>query len=827
MKRILNIVMSLLVAGQVFAAATDNAFPTKVLVVLAQYSDVKFQDGNDVAAFTNFFNGANYSDGGATGSVQKYFSDQSYGKFVPQFEVVGPVTLAGTRASYGANDEYGDDVAADYMVAEACELAHAQGVNFAPYDVNGDGYVDAVIVVYAGPGETEKWPDYVYPQTSVLYDDLVIDNKIVSLYSCVPELKENKKRAGIGEMVYQFSHILGLPTLSDTDGGDEKTLGDWDVMDHGCYNNDGNTPAAYSAYERFYLGWVEPILLNEPMNVRLEDLNKAGACAIVTRSGQTNLLGNNPDPREFYILENRQQSGWDKYLPGHGLLLTKIDYVRSRWEGDEVNVLIKGKPSLLVDIVEADGKAPKYKASNPNNGYLGKPGDAYPTGATSKTMFSEKWWFDNVSEKGSVVTFLFNGGVEEGGCAVRFYVPSGTGKAAKSNATEEAPFAGVTLPSVTPNSGYEFLGWATRTNSKNPDAGQPGDKFYPMSDCSVYAVMKDNTRFWVEYDIKGVEIGDYFDFNGAYIKTNDIHDIAVSFGKKEGYSIPSATTCYVKVECGGKKLKDVAAFKNDSVFVSIPASELTGDVIITITNTRYQDAESGCADYEHVFADKCGIGTNDLGVYEWRVSMTNIEADTDFESARGAKFGSGTKAPKGVSFYTMETAGCGIKKVEVEASMGSGGDALLDVYVAGNFIGNTEELTQTSTTYTYQLDKPYSGSLEIAFTNTKGAIYIKRIAVFYDYLDPAQMEDIIPEPGIDEDDDPGEDPEQPEDPDDPEDPEDPDDPDDPDDPEQGIENIIANPDVTVRDIQGRIVEPTQPGLYIVSNGEKVYKVVIK
>ena len=754
MKRILSIIALVIIATLMLrgAVSTQN-FPTKVLVVLAEYSDIKLNDANGVAAYNDFFNGDNYTYGGATGSVQKYFSDQSYGKYVPQFDVVGPVTLSHSRSYYGTNDADGDDEGAEDMVAEACELAHEQGVNFAPYDVNGDGYVDAVIVVYAGPGETETWAEFVYPQTDYLYDDLILDNKIVSLYACVPELKENKKRAGIGEMVYQFSHILGLPTLSDTEGGTEKTLGDWDVMDHGCYNNDGNTPASYSAYERFYLGWVEPILLNEPMNVRLRDLNESGDCAIITRSGQTNLLGDNPDPREFYILENRQQveSGWDEFIPGHGMLLTKIDYVRSRWEGDEVNVMIKGKPSLLVDIIEADGKAPRYKADDPNNGYLGKQGDAFPSGAASKSLFSDKWYFENVAEKNGAIQFIFNGGVNKG-CTVRFDAGE-NGTAAKAEETESAPFAGVTLPNVTPKSGYTFLGWASRKNSTTPDAGQPGEKFYPMSDCSVFAVMKDNTKFWVHYDFKGVVIGRYIDFNGAYVKKNAIHDIAISFGKQDGYSIPSATSCYVKVECGGKKLKDVASFEDDSLYVRIPASAIVDEIFITILNTRYQDAASGCADYEHIFTSACGIGGNELSGYNWQVSMANIEADTDFDSSKGAKFGSGAsgKAPLNLSFYTSETAGCGIKKVEVEASVASGGDAMLDVYVAGNFIGNSEELTQDSKTFTYVLDKPYSGSLQISFTNTKKAIYVKRIAIFFEYLDPAEMEDLIPDPGIDED----------------------------------------------------------------------------
>ncbi len=742
MKKCFAIVSALVVSCMTLFAANDGlqVFPTKVLVVLAEFNDVHFDAANNATAYDNFFNGTNYTDGGATGSVQKYFSDQSYGKFVPEFDVVGPVTLSHNHAYYGANDEYDDDQAAEDMVIEACELAHAQGANFTEYDVNGDGYVEAVIVVYAGPGETDKFPDYVYPQTSMLYDDLIFDNKLVSLYACVPELNEKQKRAGIGEMVYQFSHILGLPTLSDTEGGTEKTLGDWDVMDHGCYNNGGNTPAAYSAYERFYLGWVEPILLNEPMNVRLRNLNESGDCAIVTRSGQTNLLGSDPDPREFFILENRQQTGWDKYLPGHGLLLTKIDYVRSRWEGDEVNVMIKDKPSLLVDLIEADGKEPKYNAENLSNGYFGKQGDAFPSGAASKTMFSNKWEFSNVSEKNEAITFLFNGGVTSGS-TVTFYAGS-NGTAAKSEETESAPFAGVTLPSVTPKSGYTFLGWASRKNNTTPDAGQAGEKFYPMSDCTVFALYRNDTKIFINYDnYKGV---DWVSGSTAYADRGKAFEI--TYEAAEGYEVPAAATCQVKVICGGKEMHNYF-FEDDLLIIRFTATEATDNVTISIINTRFQD-EDGCAAYEHVFSKACTAGSQDLSGYEWKVRFGNPETFTKFVNNKGAQFGSGTEPAQGLSFYTTETTGCGVKRVEVDASMASGGDAMLDVYLAGNFIGNSEELTETTTTYVYELDEPQSGSLEISFTNSMKAIYVKRIAIYYEYIDirpsqPTEAETIV------------------------------------------------------------------------------------
>ena len=347
----LGLILSILALAGTISASSNGAVrhlqPQRVPVILVNYSDVNLTN-TDFNAYAT--------------SLAKYFSDNSFGKYQPQFDIIGPVTLSSNRSYYGANDEYGDDVRAAVMMADACNAAEGLA-DFTVYDQDGDGRIDALAVIYAGEGERmdNNLPDAVWEFTDDLETTeeleyiVQLDGKTVAACCAVPELQSKTKRDGIGTFIHEFAHILGLPNFCTTDGGIQKTLGDWDVMDHGCYNNSANTPAAMSAYERWYLGWIEPILLDEPMNVRLRDLNTSGDCAIITQTGQSNLNGLSPDPRKFYILENRQQSGWDEYIPGHGLMLTYIDYVKNKWESDEVNN-VENHP--CVDLIEADGSAP-------------------------------------------------------------------------------------------------------------------------------------------------------------------------------------------------------------------------------------------------------------------------------------------------------------------------------------------------------------------------------------------------------------------------------------------------------------------------------------
>ena len=712
--------------------ATYAVCPPRVIVIMAQYTDVQFKSESTQASFSDFFNGNAYMFEGATGSVKQYFKDQSYGQYLPVFDVVGPVTLSHNRKHYGQNDYYNDDVAADEMVAEACNLAD-ETVDFTQYDADGDGMIDAVIVLYAGVGEMYGVSnvDAVCPYTADMEDseleyDVVCDGKTIKEFCAVQELESDSYRAGIGTVVHEFAHILGLPNFCVTDGGSQKTLGDWDVMDHGSYNNRSRTPAGFSAYERFYMGWAEPVLLNEPMNVRLGVLDATGDCAVITASGQHNLNGISPDPRVFYILENRQQTGWDHYIPGHGLMLTKIDFVKNKWEADIVNN-VERHP--CVDLVEADGSAPKYKADLTGNGYLGKPKDLFPTGASEYKMFSNKWYFSGVKESNGIISFDFMGGVEQ--CEVTFFAGS-NGSCSTATLRENKKGAGVTLPAVKANNGYTFLGWATRKNNMMPDAGQPGQTYYPMSDCTLFALYRNDTRVDINYSLKGVE---WNSGATAYAKRGQAFDI--SFKAKEGYKAISPENCQVRVMRGTDRMANYA-FEADSVIVRFDAEEVTDNIYITIVNVREQE-ETGCAPYSHTFTSTCYPGSaQDFSGYDWDVTIAN-DNTCAYDKSKGATFGSGTYPAEHVRLYTEETMGCGVKKITVIAA--ANGDGELQVFLAGNQIGETEYLDAQLATYTFVADEPQSGGVDIRLNNTVKAMYIKQITIEYEWWEDDEKDE--------------------------------------------------------------------------------------
>ena len=334
-----------------------NRGQQKVLVILVEYSDHAMETPNPQDYFDRMCNEIGFSDYNATGSAKDYFREVSSGQFDPDFDIYGPVTLPQPRSYYGGNSWSGDDQNPEWMAIHACQ-ALDDSVDFSQYDCDGDGKIDNVYIFYAGRGEASGGSsDTVWPHswnvTAAQYTPYIFDGVRLDHYACSNEW-DGYIPDGIGTLVHEFSHVMGLPDIYSTSYSGAFTPGTWDVMDGGSYNNNSRTPPLYNAFERYAMGWLEPMEIDGPVNATLPPIstNKAG---IVKTNSQN----------EYFLLENRQQTGWDTYIPGHGMLIWHIDYDESVWQMNKVN----DTPShQYVDIEEADGSASEWS----------RGGDSFP-----------------------------------------------------------------------------------------------------------------------------------------------------------------------------------------------------------------------------------------------------------------------------------------------------------------------------------------------------------------------------------------------------------------------------------------------------------------
>lgn len=370
----------------------------KGLVLLVNFKDEKMQSQHTLQAFDDQFNLEGYNVNGNSGSVHDYFKEQSYGQFDLTFDVVGPVTVSKNMAAYGANDSNGNDKNPAGMVYEAVKLAKKQNpnLNFKDYDWNNDGYVDQVYVIYAGYGEASDvdgtltntiWPHEWELQAGGYF--LEIDGVKVNTYGCSSELMGNTyypvMMDGIGSACHEFSHCLGLPDIYDTSGNNTAAFGMdfWSLMDYGCYGGDGYAPVAYTSYERWMSGWLTPKELTQPTSIaNMKALSEAPDAYIIY---------NDAYPDEYYMLENRQQTGTDAEAPGHGLLVLHIDYEASAWKNNEVNNV---KSHQRCSIIPADNKLTSGTlAGDPF------PGTSHKTQLTDNSTPIAKLFHANTSDK--------------------------------------------------------------------------------------------------------------------------------------------------------------------------------------------------------------------------------------------------------------------------------------------------------------------------------------------------------------------------------------------------------------------------------------------
>lgn len=356
----------------------------KGLVVLVDFNNKKFADGHDLEYYKNVINGKDFTDEeeGYVGSVRDYFLAQSNGQFELDFDVVGPVTMSKNYGYYGYDNAYQKDEKVYEMIKEACDGIQDQ-VNLKDYDWDGDGEADQVFFLYAGLGQASGGSaSTIWPHESELRywpcGVLSYSTGKINTYACANELQPETQgssryiSAGIGTICHEFSHCLGFADMYDTSGGGGYGMSVFDVMDQGSYNGNGFVPCNYTAFERIYAGWVEAIELDAPATVK--DMKS------VSDYGRPFIMYNYKNTNEYFLMENRQNTGWDEGLYGsNGLLITHVNYVPSRWANNSVNS--SAEKIQCCTVVNADG-------SRENTQYS-LQGDLYPYEVKGVTMNDE------------------------------------------------------------------------------------------------------------------------------------------------------------------------------------------------------------------------------------------------------------------------------------------------------------------------------------------------------------------------------------------------------------------------------------------------------
>ena len=338
-------------AKKTFGSPSNYVGKKMGIVLLVDFPNQSMKSTHTKKTFERMFNERGYHEDHHYGSVHDYFYDQSYGQLDIAFDVYGPVTASQAYTYYGANDKDGYDKRTAELAAEVCKLADKQfDVNWNDYDWDGDGEVDQIYIIYAGYGENMGAPaNTIWPHEWELEEAkresgdgegaITLGGCKINTYamSCELEGSSGSTLDGIGTPCHEFSHCLGLPDFYNIEYDGGFGMNCWDVMDAGSYNGpsyQSEQPAGFTAYERWFAGWLTPIELSEPCTITdMSALQDEPVAYIIYNEGNHN---------EYFLIENRQSNGWFQYVGSsaaecHGLLITHVDYDEGRWYSNEVN----------------------------------------------------------------------------------------------------------------------------------------------------------------------------------------------------------------------------------------------------------------------------------------------------------------------------------------------------------------------------------------------------------------------------------------------------------------------------------------------------------
>jgi M6 family metalloprotease-like protein len=399
-------------SGRRFAPSYDYS-KFRGLIILVEYNDKSFSREDYASIFNDMINQPNYTGYYDTrnrkqtfvGSVRDYFTDNSDSLFQPEFDIVGPVKVSYSQYYPQASNN------AHIIFKQAIDRINST-VDFSKYDGDNDGQIDMIYFVvpgfsssYGGNDSRLLWPhawDF-----SNYYRNQRYDGKRLGRYACSTEMYGweqydgiNEYYAcidGIGTICHEFSHVLGIMDHYDTDyeeQGQSFHPGEWDVMSGGTDGDRGRQPVGYSLYEKVAMGFTEPTTATHGDTITLDVLDIAHN-GLRIPSGQTG---------ETFYLENRQQNvKWGRQLPGHGLLVWRIDSTDINQY--YMNTLNAVPSHNYVQIVRA----------TPSSSHTNGQGDPFPGSGRKRILTNISSPANLLSWTGLPCTFELDGITESGG----------------------------------------------------------------------------------------------------------------------------------------------------------------------------------------------------------------------------------------------------------------------------------------------------------------------------------------------------------------------------------------------------------------------------
>jgi M6 family metalloprotease-like protein len=335
-----------------------------------------------------------------TGSFRDYYLENSYGKHDPQGVVYSSwVTAPLLYSEYTQGVSGMDPFTIPNSRTLALDVVNLVDpyIDFSDFDGNNDGWLDGLMIIHAGPGAEETGDGWDIWSLRWSIGETMRDGVLIESFTMQPEEHAGGSLIDIGVFCHEWGHDLGILWEEYDRYYSSNGLGDWTVMATGCYNgpsgHSGQKPAHHSAYCKYYLGWTDIVRVTS--NLTNVEILQAETTPVAYRLWTSGALSN-----YFFLVENRQKTRFDSYLPGDGLLIYHVDSLfgsnDAEWcPGDP------GGSHFKVALEQADGMfGIEGCGGSANYGDLGDPFPGYyeKSAFDDTTTPSSRDYYDNSTQ---------------------------------------------------------------------------------------------------------------------------------------------------------------------------------------------------------------------------------------------------------------------------------------------------------------------------------------------------------------------------------------------------------------------------------------------
>jgi M6 family metalloprotease-like protein len=277
----------------------------KVLVIPTKFTDTSLSS-TQLANYKTKIEKAYFGTDSDTGwkSVRTYFEDSSYG----QLSIGGKVT--DWWSSGYASSAVTNETITTTLVKNAVAWYKANNSDITDYDTNGDGYIDAVSLIYGAPnyyngGANDNLWAYCYWVQEPNLKNVNNPGPNIFFWASYDFMDEDTSPAPIDTHTYihEMGHILGLDDYYNYDrSSNDGAAGGFIMQDYNVGDHD--------PYSKMALGWINPYLPTASTSITLRPFETSGDVIVLSPSF------NNSPFDEYLVLDFYTATGLN-YFDSH------------------------------------------------------------------------------------------------------------------------------------------------------------------------------------------------------------------------------------------------------------------------------------------------------------------------------------------------------------------------------------------------------------------------------------------------------------------------------------------------------------------------------